>query len=62
MSQEQSKAEIEAHEGRAVGVKVLVDFDPDEATRLTQLANEAGLPLTDYLKRLVADAATTRTS
>ncbi len=52
---------IQAHEGRPVGVKVLVDFEPDEAKRLTELAEEAGLSLDAYLRRLVDEAVTART-
>ncbi len=51
---------VEAHEGRAVGIKVLVEFDPAEAKRLTELAESAGLSLSDYVKRLVEDAAAAR--
>jgi len=40
---------------------VLVEFEPEEARRLTQLAEEAGLSLASYLKRLAEDAATART-
>lgn len=59
MTQDESLTNVEVHEGRPVGVKVLVEFDPDEAKRLTELAEEAGLSLADYLKRLV-DAAVAR--
>ena len=52
---------IQAHEGRPVGVKVLVEFGADEAKQLTELAEEAGLPLDAYLKHLVNEAATART-
>ena len=51
---------VQVLEGRPVGIKVLVEFDPDEAMRLTRLAEEAGLSLDNYLKRLVGEAATTR--
>jgi len=51
---------VQVLEGRPVGIKVLVEFDPDEAMRLTRLAEEAGLSLDNYLKRLVGVAATTR--
>ncbi len=51
----------QTHEGRPVGVKVLIEFGPDEAKRLTELAEEAGLSLDAYLKRLVDEAATART-
>ena len=51
---------IQAHEGRPVGVKVLVEFDVDEAKRLTELAEQAGLSLDAYLKHLVDEAATAR--
>lgn len=51
---------VQAHEGRPVGVKLLVEFSPDEAERLTQLADEASVTLTDYVRRLVNDAAATR--
>lgn len=51
---------IEVHEGRPVGIKVQVDFSPTEAQRVTELAAEAGLPLTQYLKRLVEEAAAAR--
>jgi hypothetical protein len=59
MTQDESLSNVEVHEGRPVGVKVLVEFDPEEAKRLTKLAEEAGLSLDDYLKRLV-DAAAAR--
>ena len=49
---------IQAHEGRPVGVKVLVEFEAEEAKRLTELAEQAGLSLDSYLKRLVEEAAT----
>lgn len=52
---------IQVHEGRPVGVKVLVEFRGDEAKRLTELAEEAGLSLDAYLKGLVDEAATART-
>jgi hypothetical protein len=52
---------IQAHEGRPVGVKVLVEFEAEEAKRLTELAEQAGLSLDSYLKRLVEEAATART-
>jgi hypothetical protein len=52
---------IQVHEGRPVGVKVLVEFGVDEAKRLTELAEETGLSLDAYLKRLVDEAATART-
>jgi|AntDryMetagUQ889_1029465.scaffolds.fasta_scaffold05142_3 hypothetical protein len=48
---------IQAHEGRSVGV----EFGADEAKRLTELAEEAGLPLDAYLKHLVNEAAIART-
>jgi len=48
---------IEGHDGRAVGIKVLVDFSPEEAERVSELAELAGIPVTQYLKRLVDDAA-----
>ena len=51
---------VQVLEDRPVGIKVLVEFDPDEAMRLTRLAEEAGLSLDNYLKRLVGEAATTR--
>lgn len=57
---ESKPANIQAHSGRAVGVKVLVEFDPDEAKRLTELAEAAGVPLDTYVKRLVDDAAMPR--
>ncbi len=56
----QKLANVETHEGRAVAVKVLVEFDPAEAKRLTQLAESAGLSLGDYVKRLVEEAAAAR--
>jgi len=40
---------------------VLVEFGAEEAKRLTELAEEAGLSLDAYLKRLVDEAATART-
>ena len=52
---------IEAHDGRPVGIKVLVDFSAEEAARVTELAELAGIPLTQYLKRLVDEAAAART-
>ena len=52
---------IQTHEGRPVGVKVLVEFEAGEAKRLTELAEQAGLSLDAYLKRLVDQAATART-
>jgi hypothetical protein len=52
---------IQVHEGRPVGVKVLVEFGADEAKRLTELAEEAGLSLDAYLKHLASEAATART-
>jgi hypothetical protein len=61
MSQEEPLTNVEDHEGHPVGVKVLVEFEPEEARRLTQLAEEAGLSLASYLKRLAEDAATART-
>ena len=61
MSQEEPLTNVEVHEGRPVGVKVLVEFEPEEARLLTQLAEEAGLSLASYLKRLAEDAATART-
>jgi len=51
---------IEAHDGRPVGLKVQLDFSPEEAKRVTELAAQAGLPLTQYLKRLAEGAATAR--
>jgi hypothetical protein len=51
---------VEAHEGNPVGIKVLVEFSPEEAQRLTELAEDAGLALARYLKRLVEEAATAR--
>ena len=57
---ESEPTDVQAHEGRPVGIKVLVEFDPEEAKRLTELAEEAGLSLDAYLKRLVDDAAATR--
>lgn len=53
---------VHLHEGHPVGVKVLVEFDPDEAKRLTELAEAAGVPLDVYLKRLVDEAARARAS
>ena len=32
---------VEAHEGRPVGIKLELDFSPDEARRLTELAANA---------------------
>jgi hypothetical protein len=52
--------DIEAHDGHPVGIKVLVDFSPQEAQRVTELAEQAGIPLTQYLKRLVEEAAAAR--
>lgn len=60
MNQE-SLTNVEAHEGRPVGIKVLVEFEPEEARRLTALAEEAGLSLSSYLKRVAEDAAAART-
>lgn len=40
---------------------MLVEFGADEAKRLTELAEEAGLPLDAYLKHLVNEAAIART-
>ncbi len=37
---------------------MLVEFGPDETKRLTELAEEAGLSLNAYLRRLVDEAAT----
>jgi hypothetical protein len=51
---------VEVHEGRPVGIKVQVDFSPAEAQRVSELAAEAGLPLTEYLKRLVEEATAAR--
>jgi hypothetical protein len=51
---------VESHEGRPVGIKVQVDFSPEEARRVTELAEQAGLPLTQYLRRLVDEAAAAR--
>jgi predicted DNA binding CopG/RHH family protein len=53
-------ANIEAHEGRPVGIKVELDFSPDEARRLTELAAAAGLPLTQYIKRVLEETAAAR--
>jgi hypothetical protein len=58
MSQE-PLTNVEVHEGHPVGVKVLVEFEPEEARRLAQLAEESGLSLASYLKRLAEDAAAT---
>jgi hypothetical protein len=52
--------EIEAHEGHPVGIKVQVDFSPEEAQRVAELAERAGMPLTQYLKWLVEEAAAAR--
>ncbi len=52
--------DIEAHEGHPVGIKVLIDFSPEEAKRVTELADLAGLTLTQYLKLLVEEAAAAR--
>lgn len=52
--------EIEAHEGHPVGIKVLVDFSPEEAQRVTELAEQAGMSLPRYLRRLVEEAAAAR--
>ena len=41
MSQEEPLTNVEDHEGHPVGVKVLVEFEPEEARRLTQLAEDA---------------------
>lgn len=60
MSHEDSPSEVEAHDGRPVGVKVLVEFQPEEARRLAELAEAAGLSLAAYLKRLAEDAAAAR--
>ena len=57
---ESEPTNVQVHEGRPVGVKVLVEFDSEEAKRLTELAEEADLSLDAYLKRLVDDAAATR--
>jgi hypothetical protein len=51
---------VEAHEGRPVGIKLELDFSPDEARRLTELAAAAGLPLTQYIKRLLEETAAAR--
>lgn len=51
---------VQAHEGRPVGVEVMVEFPPDEAERLTRLAEEAGVTLAEYVRRLVGDAAVAR--
>jgi hypothetical protein len=48
---------VRAHEGRQVGMKLLVELPPDEARRLTQLADEKGTSLTGCVRRLVNDAA-----
>ncbi len=53
--------DIQTHEGRPVGAKVHVEFGGDDATRLTELPEDAGLSLDAYLKRLVDEAATART-
>ncbi len=52
---------IQAHDGHPVGIRVLIDFSADEAARVTELAELAGIPLTQYLKRLVDEAAAART-
>lgn len=57
---ESESTNIQAHKGRPVGVKVLVEFGPDEAKRLTALAEEAGVSLDAYLRRLVDEAASAR--
>lgn len=57
---ESKPVNVQTHRGRPVGVKVLVEFDADEAKRLTELAEAAGLTLDAYLKRLVDEAATAR--
>lgn len=51
---------VKRHAGRRVGVKLLVELDPDEAERLTELAEEAGAPLDAYVKHLVEEAAAAR--
>ncbi|MCP9489738.1 MAG: hypothetical protein MSC31_07655 [Solirubrobacteraceae bacterium MAG38_C4-C5] len=51
---------VQSHEGRSTGVKLLVEFPPQEAERLTRLADEAGLSLGDYVRRLVSEAAAVR--
>jgi hypothetical protein len=51
---------VEVHEGRPVGIKVLVEFAPEEARRLAERAEEAGLPLAQYVKQLVDEAAAAR--
>ena len=48
---------IEAHEGRPVGIKFELEFSPDEARRHTKLAADAGLPLTQYIKRVLEETA-----
>ena len=52
---------IEVHDGRPVGMKVLVEFSPEDARRVTELAELAGIPVAQYLKRLVDEAAAART-
>lgn len=52
--------DVQTHDGHPAGIKIQVEFSPDEAKRLTGLAEEAGLPLADYLRSLVSDAASAR--
>jgi hypothetical protein len=52
---------IEVHDGRPVGMKVLVEFSPEDAQRVSELAELAGIPVAQYLKRLVDEAAAART-
>ncbi len=57
---EEKLSNVERHQGRPVGVKVLAEFDPPEAKRLIELSEQAGLSLAGYLKRLVEEAAAAR--